>query len=121
MKISTVRVLGGFERACDELFDELLGRWRSGRLAADVRAVSVDQGNRYEVRIEAAVSDPNAIEVEVSASHLIVRIPPGARPGAHHTITFAHRVDSEGTVARWSNGVLTVTLPKQPGKRVKVE
>jgi HSP20 family molecular chaperone IbpA len=121
LKISTVRVLGGFERACDELFDELLGRWRSKPLGADVLAVKVDRGDRYEVRVEAAVSDPRAIEVEVSVSHLVVRIPPGARPGAHHTITFAHRVDSDRTTARWSEGALTVTLPKQPGRRVKVQ
>ncbi len=114
-------MLGGFESACDELFDELLGRWRSRPLRIEMPAVQVDRGNQYEVRIEASVADPRTIEVEVSASNLIVRIPPGARPGVQHTITFAQRVDSERTTARWSNGVLTITLPKQRGQRVKVE
>jgi HSP20 family molecular chaperone IbpA len=121
LKISEVKVLGTVGHVCDELFDELVGRWRERPFASATPAVKVDHGGEYEVRVEALVANPRAIDVEVSASNLVVRIPPGARPGFVHAITFAQRVEPEETRARWSDGVLIITLPKQRARRVKVE
>ncbi len=110
-----------FEHACDELFDELLGRWR-GRLAAGATAaVALDCGVHYEVRIPARVADPHAIEVEVTGSTLRVRVPEGELPPAEHNVSLAHPVDHERTTARWARGVLIITLPKRRGRRVTVE
>lgn len=122
MKLSDTKALRDFERACDELFDEWLGRWRSGAAAvASAGAVAVDRGEEYEVRIEAAVADPQAIYVEVGETSLIVRIPAGAGPAAEHKVTFVQPIDRERATSRWQNGMLTVTLPKQRGRRLKVQ
>lgn len=121
MKTSQAIVpLGNFDRSCDELFDELLGRWR-GWTAGPVSSVRViDRGQEFEVRIEAVVEDPGAIDVEVAASMLIVRVPAGACPRSEQRFSFGQALDIERAAARWSGGVLTVTLPKQRGRLVKV-
>jgi HSP20 family molecular chaperone IbpA len=36
-------------------------------------------------------------------------------------VTFAQPVDRERATARWASGMLTVVLPKLPGRRVKVQ
>jgi HSP20 family molecular chaperone IbpA len=115
--------LRDFERACDELFDEWLGRWRGGSRAPEVPAgaVVLDRGERYEVRIEAAVESPEVIEVEVNQTDLIVRIPAGAHPAVERRMTFAQPLDHEQASARWAEGELTIMLPKQRGRRVKVQ
>lgn len=122
MKRPDTIALREFERACDELFDEWLGRWRGGASAvASGGAVVVDRGEEYEVRIQAAVEDPEVIDVEVSEAGLIVRVPAGARPGVVRTMSFAQPVDRERTTARWASGMLTIVLPKLRGRRVKVQ
>jgi HSP20 family molecular chaperone IbpA len=122
MKRSDKTTLRNFERACDELFDEWLGRWRGGAaLGASAGAIVVDRGEEYEVRVEAAVEDPEVIHVEVSEAGLIVRIPPGAHPAIERRMTFAQPVDRERTTARWAGGMLTIVLPKLRGRRVKVQ
>lgn len=110
-----------FEHACDELFDELLGRWRGGLTAGAGSAAALDCGDRYEVRILARVDNPQALEVEVTGSALRVRTPQGELPAVEESVSFAHPVDRERTTARWALGVLTVTLPKQHVRRVKIE
>ena len=110
-----------FERACDELFDEWLGRWHGAVPAASSGAVLVDRGEEYEVRIEAAVEDPEVIDVELGEAGLIVRIPAGAHPAVERRMTFAQPVDRERTAARWAGGILTIVLPKLRGRRVRVQ
>jgi HSP20 family molecular chaperone IbpA len=112
---------GGLDRACDELFDELINRWRGGIAVGSASVSAVDCGDHYEVHIVANVSDPDAVEVEVTDLSLHVRVPPGALPRSEHSINFARPVERERTTARWAQGVLTVTLPKQKGRRVKIE
>ena len=125
MKRSDIITLREFERACDELFDEWLGRWRdrSGAIGTGViaGAVMVDRGEEYEVRIEAPVENPEVIEVEVNQADLVVRIPAGARPALERRISFAQPIDRDRTVARWADGVLTIVLPKSRGRRIKVQ
>jgi HSP20 family molecular chaperone IbpA len=122
MKRSDTIGLRAFERACDELFDEWLGRWHGAAApGASGGAVVVDRGDEYEVRVEAAVDDPDVIEVEVSDTGLIVRIPAGARPAVERRMTFAQPVDRERTTARWAASVLTIVLPKLRGRRIKVQ
>jgi HSP20 family molecular chaperone IbpA len=122
MKRSDTITLREFERACDELFDEWLGRWHRGAAAGISAGVVVaDRGEEYEVRVEAAVEDPKVIEVEISEVGLMVRIPSGARPAAERRMTFAQPVDHERTTARWAAGMLTIVLPKLRGRRVKVQ
>ncbi len=121
MKRSDTIALRDFERDCDELFDEWLGRWHGAAAGVSAGAVAVDRGEEYEVRVEAAVDDPQVIYVEVTTAGLIVRIPAGARAPVEHTVTFAQPVDRERATARWASGMLTVVLPKLPGRRVKVQ
>lgn len=120
-KRSQAAVFGGFGRACDELFDELLGRWRGGAAGPSAPIAAVDRGDHYEVQIAAGVPDPCALDVEVTESSLRVRVPAGALPQAEHRVDFSRPVDRERTSARWADGVLTITLPKQSGRRVKIE
>jgi HSP20 family molecular chaperone IbpA len=122
MKRSDTITLRDFARACDELFDEWLGRWRGGAASgASAGAVVVDRGEQYEVRIAAAVEDPEVIEVEINQADLIVRIPAGAYPAVERRMTFAQPVDHERTTAHWAAGELTIVLPKLRGRRVKVQ
>lgn len=122
MKRSDTIALREFERACDELFDEWLGRWHGGAAATSSgRVAVVDRGEEYEVRIEAAVDDPEVIHVEVGEASLLVRIPGGARPTVERRMTFAQPIDRERTTARWTDGMLTIVLPKLRGRRVKVQ
>ena len=126
MKRSDAITLRDFERACDELFDEWLGRWRGGGSAAAAGrgvagAVVVDRGQEYEVRVEAPVENPEIIEVEVNQADMIVRIPAGTYPALERRMTFAHAIDRDRTVARWADGVLTIVLPKSRGQRIKVQ
>jgi HSP20 family molecular chaperone IbpA len=122
MKRSDTIALREFERACDELFDEWLGRWRGGAAATSSGgAVVIDRGEEYEVRVDAAVEDPEVIHVEVEEARLIVRIPAGAHPAFERRMTFAQPVDRERAMARWAGGMLTIVLPKLRGRRVKVQ
>ncbi|HZO81016.1 MAG TPA: Hsp20/alpha crystallin family protein [Candidatus Binataceae bacterium] len=120
-KRSGAIALRDFERACDELFDELLGRWRGEFAAAGEPAMVVDCGNHYEVRIAVEVPDPRTLAVEISGSKLVVRVPAGALPPVEHRLTFAHPVDSEHIRARWAHGVLTIRVPKAQARRIKIE
>jgi HSP20 family molecular chaperone IbpA len=122
MKRSDTITLREFERACDELFDEWLGRWRGGAAAGiSAGAVVADRGEEYEVRVEAVVEDPKVIYVEISETGLIVRIPSGAHPAVERRMTFAQPVDHERTTAHWAAGMLTIVLPKLRGRRIKVQ
>jgi HSP20 family molecular chaperone IbpA len=124
MKLSDAITLRDFERACDELFDEWLGRWhgRPGTGAASSGGVVLDRGEAYEVWVEAAVDDPAVIDIEVSDNSLVVRIPAAdAKPAVERRITFVHSVDRERSSARWAKGKLTVVLPKARGRRIKIQ
>src|SRR5260370_7569222 len=99
-----------------------VGGWHGGAgPGTSGGAVVVERGEEYEVRIEAAVEDPEVIHVEVSEAGLIVRIPAGAHPAVERRMTFSQPIHPERTTARWAGGMLTIVLPKLPGRPVKVQ
>lgn len=109
---------GDFERAVDQLFEDLLlSRWR---IPAFEYAPVVDHGGYYEVHIAAAGADPNRIEVEVTERRLHVRIAGVARP-VDRSFELAHAVDPAGVTARWTREVLEIRLPKKSGRKIKIE
>jgi HSP20 family molecular chaperone IbpA len=109
---------GDFERAVDQLFDDLLlSRWRTPGFEY---APVVDHGGHYEVRIAAAGADPRRMEVEVTERRLHVRISGIARP-VDRSFELAHAVDPAGVTARWTRGVLEIRLPKKRGHKIRIE
>ncbi len=116
-----LRAFGDFERAFDELFDEILvGRWRSAAQRAAGDALIVDRGAEYEVTIAAMNADPRRIEIEAGDRRLIVRIP-GAAGVRESVFDFPAPVDGERVRAAWRAGSLQITLPKRRGRRITVE
>jgi HSP20 family molecular chaperone IbpA len=98
------------------MFDDLLiSRWRQGE-----RAVAVDLGDSYKVKIAAANADPQAMELEVSDYAMHLRVPAVAG-ASKHTCRFAHPIDSERVTASWREGVLEIVLPKRRPRRITVE
>jgi HSP20 family molecular chaperone IbpA len=113
---STAFALRDFASVCDEMFDDLLiSRWRQGE-----RAVAVDLGDTYQVKIATASADPQAMELEVSDYTLDLRIP-AVTGASKHTCRFAHPIDSERVTASWREGVLQILLPKRRPRRIAVE
>ncbi|HUO05047.1 MAG TPA: Hsp20/alpha crystallin family protein [Candidatus Binataceae bacterium] len=104
-----------FERALDEIFDELLiDPWKSFRPGAEAeRAQIIDRADRYEVRITARVADPSQIQVDASGQRLTVRIPSLSGEALENIFSFATAIDAKAAVTQWSNGVLTIMLPKK--------
>ena len=113
-----------FERALDEFFDELLiDPWRRSA-TSDIesdRWVVLDCGDRYEVSIAMPRVDPREVEVEIDGQRLQIRAPAGALRRRDSTYTFSQKIDGAGVTARWVDDTLTVTLPKEKPRRVKVE
>ena len=104
-----------FDRAFDQLFEELLiDRWRATtrRMPGD-HAIVMDCGSRYEVQISTAGLDPQKLEIEVDENRLTVHGPTGGGGKSEHSFTFADAVDRDAVTARWSNHVLLIVLPKR--------
>jgi len=108
---SITSIFADFQRDFDELFDEILGRWRMPS-AEDEPAVVSDHGDAYEIRLCTGSFKPSALEVVASEKKLTVRA-----AHAQHTweriISLADPVQTEKVSARWANRILTVTLPKK--------
>lgn len=112
---------GDFERAFDEVFEDLLiTRWRETRRRTLDRALVTDHGPHYEVTVPTAGADPNAVAVEVSDWRLVVRFP-GPSGEVENTFDFEHPVECESVSAKWNSGVLRIVLPKKRGRRVTIE
>jgi HSP20 family molecular chaperone IbpA len=105
--------LKDFERAFDELFDDMLiSRW-----GAASRGVT-DRGDRYEIRLAASGIDPAELEIEVEGNQLRI----GHRRGlVSGTYRFVAAIDAEGTKARWEEGYLFIVAPKRGRRQVPVE
>jgi len=114
------QILGPFERALDEFFDELLiDRWRRGGAEFE-QAEIVERAEHYEIRVITEGVDPAGIEVEGLGRRVTIRAVTANRK-AERSFTFTETIDAEAATARWSGGTLTVTLPKQKPRRIKLK
>lgn len=114
-----------FDRALDELFDEMLiGRWRNERQSQFSKTLVLDYGDRYEVRISTAPVRPEGVELEASERRLTVRLPT-PEGIAEQSYTFSDAIDANKATSRWEAGTLTAILPKKsPGggsTRIRIE
>jgi HSP20 family molecular chaperone IbpA len=116
--LSTALNLRDFASLCDEMFDELLiERWRPNQ---GERAVAVDLGDSYRVKIATANADPHKMELEVTGNTMRLRVPSG-NGTSKHTCRFAHPIDPEQVSASWHQGILQIVLPKRRPRRIAVE
>lgn len=112
---------GDFDRAFDQLFEDLLlSRWR-GRAGgtAPAAAAVMESESEYRVRIDASGAEPDRIEVEVSGRRLTVRLA-GAAGARINMIDFSHAIEPDGVTARLAGGALEIALPKKRGRIIKV-
>ncbi len=110
-----------FARAVDEFFDEMLiSRWRAVVPEEFERSEVLDLRDAYQVRIAIPGADPKSIAVEMSGQKLSVRAPAGTDGTFENAYSFAVPVDEHGVEAHWSEGVLTVRVPKQKPRIIKV-
>ncbi len=114
--------LDEFQRAFDELFDDLLiQRWRvSGAIGESEHAIVHDHADRYEVLIAIGDANPGDIDIEVSDRRLTVRVP-GEPTGVAQAFSFSDPVQSDAVSAKAAQGTLAIVLPKTPRtRRVRV-
>ena len=108
-----------FERAFDQLFEDLLvSRWRGGRAAAN-EAVVLETETEYRVRIDAAGVEPGRMEVEAADRRLVVRLA-GPLAARVSTLNFSHSIDPDAVTARLSGGALEIVLPKKRDRIIEV-
>jgi HSP20 family molecular chaperone IbpA len=117
--------LRDFDRAFDELFDEMLiARWRARPHSLLRQAQVVDHGDHYEISISTGPVRPEGVEIEVSERRLTVRMPT-PDGSVEQSYTFSSSVDADKATSRWEAGTLTAILPKKsPGgrsRRVEIE
>ncbi|HTR61855.1 MAG TPA: Hsp20/alpha crystallin family protein [Candidatus Binataceae bacterium] len=111
---------GPFESVLDEFFDELLiEKWRRGATEFE-QAEIVERAEHYEVRVITEGVDPTGIEVEGLGRRVTVRSV-SANRRAERSFTFSETIDAEAATARWSGGTLTITLPKQKPRRIRLK
>ena len=114
--------LGDFDRAFDELFEDLLiSRWH-GRPPRRVYqdALLVDRETSYEVTIAAAGVDSKRTEIEAGERRLRVRLV-GRGGVVERIFDFPHRIEPDQVTARLVEATLLVVLPKKPGRKIRVE
>jgi HSP20 family molecular chaperone IbpA len=110
-----------FERAFDEVFEDLLiKRWRGSRRLRNLgKAVIAEDEENYRVTIAVPDVDPEKIEVEVSAWRLTMLIPT-EQGREENALDFSHRIDTEHVTARFEADILEITIPKARGRKVEV-
>jgi len=122
MRKQSPQLFEQFERAIDQFFDELLiDRWRCGTGEGFEPAEVINHRDHFEVRVPTRGVDPAKIEVESLGQSLTVRAPVGANRNIESSFTFPEAVDGEAVSARWSNDLLTITLPKQKARRIALK
>lgn len=112
-----------FDKAFDEFFDELLiDRWKCGTSADQFeRAEVVDNQDHYQVRLAATGIDPAELQVEVLGQGLAVRVPGQLGGMLENRFSFTESIDGEASTAKWSDGTLTIILPKKKGRRISLK
>ena len=105
--------LDKFERAVDELFEDLVTRrWRHVQAAIETSSIRENRDN-YEVRLMTGEIDPERLEVEATESRLTVRVRGQSGGLTERTFTFSSPIDRDAVTARWSERELTIVLPKK--------
>lgn len=114
---------GDFERALDEFFDEMLiSPWRRGpeQPREFERFWVVEQPDHYQVSVEMPGADPEQIEVQVFGQRLSVRVP-SAEGHLESSYSFAQKIDQDRVSARWTDGMLVITLPKHKPRQITIK
>jgi HSP20 family molecular chaperone IbpA len=108
---SITSIVAAFERDFDELFDDILGRWRMPS-AENEPAIVLERADCYEIRLCTGSFKPSELEVVASDKKLTVRAA-HAQQTWERIISLAEPVETEQVKAKWADRILTVTLPKK--------
>ncbi|HVA76752.1 MAG TPA: Hsp20 family protein [Candidatus Binataceae bacterium] len=115
-------IFGDFERAIDAFFDEMLvDRWKCGAASGFEHTELSDLPDRYEIRLASRGVETGTIEVESRGQRLTVRASAGQFGRLESGFAFAENVEPESATAAWSNGVLTVIVPKNKARRIALK
>ena len=115
--------LDDFSRAFDELFDDMLERWRMAHGAGAPRhAIVRDYGDRYEVLIALGGVDPDKLDIRVGERTLTVRVPDDVSALCEGSFAFSEPLQHHAVTAKATGGTLAIVLPKLArSRRVRVE
>jgi len=115
--------LDDFSRAFDELFDDMLQRWRMAQGAgAPTHAIVRDYRDRYEVLIALGGVDPDKLDIRVGERTLTVRVPDDVSALCEGSFAFSEPLQHNAVTAKATGGTLTIVLPKLArSRRVRVE
>jgi HSP20 family molecular chaperone IbpA len=114
------RIFDQFQRAFDDLFDDLLERWGCRAGAEFERAELVDLPDRYQIRLNAEGLDPSTVEVHTHERRVTVSAPAPGGEKLETSFNLPQAINAEAATARWSEGRLTIDLPKHRVRRILV-
>ena len=111
----------GFGRELDEVFSSMFGSPTSSHWLPSVESYAKD--GKLEIRLDLPGVDPKEVEISLDGSQLVIRgerkSEREAENGYRETrygsferrFTVPRGIDAEKAVARYENGVLTLSLP----------
>jgi HSP20 family molecular chaperone IbpA len=111
-------IIDQFQRAFDDVFDDLLNRWGCRAPDQFEHADVIDNPDRYEIRLNAAGLDPHTVEVHTHGQRVTVSAPSAGGERLETSFSFPEPIDAQAATARWSADVLTIVLPKHKHRRV---
>lgn len=114
------RVFDQFQRAFDDLFDDLLQRWGCRGAEQFERAELTDFPDRYEIRLNAAGMDPSTVEVHTHERRVTVAAPAPGGEKLETSFNLPQPIDAEAASAKWADDLLTIVLPKRKVRRILV-
>jgi HSP20 family molecular chaperone IbpA len=114
------RIFDQFQQAFDDLFDDLLDRWGCRAPEEFERAELVDLPDRYQIRLNAEGLDPATVEVHTHERRVTVSAPAPKGEKLETSFNLPEAIDAEAATARWSEGWLTIVLPKHRVRRIPV-
>jgi HSP20 family molecular chaperone IbpA len=114
------RIFDQFQRAFDDLFDDLLQRWGCRAAEEFERAELIDLPDRYEIRVNAEGLDPRTVDVHTHERRVTVSAPAPKGEKLETSFNLPEAIDAEAATARWSDGRLTIVLPKHRVRRILV-
>ena len=130
------REMVAMQSALDKLFDQTWEGWPEGRMNGNTLALDVDETNdNFVVTADLPGINPENIEVTVHDDMLTINAEMPERTVEHESgkalvrerrygrfsrsLRLPHSVNSEGVVADFREGTLTLTLPKAENAKVK--